>query len=407
MVPILRTIHPRSSLVRPVGVILLALSVLAACRTDPGTGGGTTIAGTPAPASTSMPLGDDSCRWARDGECDDSRFAGTGACPIATDATDCRLLARGSDDSCRWADDGECDEPGIGTGACAEGTDRSDCAGVAQMRNRDNSCASSFDGRCDEPGSGSGKCPARSDTVDCIGRATLPGMRDHHFGYDDRVVVDTSRYPWSAIGALMFSSGGMCTATLVADNIVITAAHCFFQGDSFDRPTVFVAGREGNRQIASANAVQQILAPGYDQRLHSQTSSVNNRDWAFVLLDQPIGRVAGTLGIHRLTPGDLDRAVSGGWYRMSQAGYSWDSPNRMTGHNGCRIVRAFANGTIHHECDTTRGDSGSPIFIEDNGRYYIVAVDSKFDPVPGGRSNYLAVDSRSFADAFDALRAGL
>lgn len=81
-------------------------------------------------------FGDDSSRWAKDGECDDRRFTGDGMTPttlldtdIGHDATDCRaawnsgglVLAadqgRGvrtpefGDDASEWANDDECDDP--------------------------------------------------------------------------------------------------------------------------------------------------------------------------------------------------------------------------------------------------------------------------------------------------------
>ena len=79
----------------------------------------------------------------------------------------------------------------------------------------------------------------------------------------------------------------------------------------------------------------------------------------------------------------------------------------MTGNIGCNVVQVRNNGTIFHECDTTQGDSGSPIFIEKDGNFFIIAVDSKFYPTPGGPSRYMAVDSRSFGTALNNFLLGL
>lgn len=90
-------------------------------------------------AAQSVEFGDDSGEYARDGECDDPRFAGEGmATSLSTehvlqDASDCRRLfgtggvrlvrQKGEasvaecaaigfgDNSSRWANDGECDDP--------------------------------------------------------------------------------------------------------------------------------------------------------------------------------------------------------------------------------------------------------------------------------------------------------
>lgn len=96
-------------------------------------------------------FGDDSSEWAKDGECDDPRFTGTGSASelvdadIRKDATDCRAayeagtvsLVEGGeippmattttadidfgDDSSEWAKDGECDDPRfVGEGSATE-----------------------------------------------------------------------------------------------------------------------------------------------------------------------------------------------------------------------------------------------------------------------------------------------
>ena len=87
-------------------------------------------------AQPAMPdFGDDNSRWARDGECDDSRFTGPGMTDapflesdIGHDASDCRSAFRSGkvqlvsaspgvgapafgDDASDWSKDGECDDP--------------------------------------------------------------------------------------------------------------------------------------------------------------------------------------------------------------------------------------------------------------------------------------------------------
>ncbi len=40
--------------------------------------------------------------------------------------------------------------------------------------------------------------------------------------------------------------------------------------------------------------------------------------------------------------------------------------------------------TFTHECDTTRGDSGSPFMVRNGDQYELVGVDSRFRSNPGG-----------------------
>ncbi|MFD2647766.1 hypothetical protein ACFSX5_08190 [Devosia albogilva] len=123
------------------------------------TGTDTTTA-TTAPA---IDFGDDSSVWAKDEECDDPRFTGTGMAAeledvdLGKDATDCRALYEAGsitftgeaetasadvdfgDDTSAWAHDGECDDPRFsGTGMAAEleaadiGKDATDCRALLE-----------------------------------------------------------------------------------------------------------------------------------------------------------------------------------------------------------------------------------------------------------------------------------
>ena len=303
------------------------------------------------------------------------------------------------DNSCRWANDGECDEPIIGTGACEPGTDSNDCRAARPFLIRDDSCPFAFDGICDEPVIGTGRCAENTDTADCFGRTRPREMRDHFFGHDDRFLPGSGELPWRAIGIVDLPDG-TCTGVLVAPRIVMTSAHCLFgAGDQRVKALTFRAGASGNSHAAIAGFSDILVSPAY-ARGAAPPGMGNGTDWAILRLDRPLGEEVGYLEVHELDDGDL-AAIGAGGLRISQAGYSWDTDPYLSGHRDCRVIQAYRDATILHNCDTTRGDSGSPLLLFREGRWHVIALDSQFfapQPVSGNfASSHLAVDSRAFA----------
>jgi protease YdgD len=347
--------------------------------------------------------GNDSCQWANDGECDEPGF-GTGACPAGTDRSDCYRIMNGrEDDSCQWANDGECDEPGFGTGACTQGTDRSDCGDVSHLRFQNDSCATAFNGICEAPGRGNGACAARTDRTDCSTRERPLTINDHFFGRDDRVMMDTGTFPWSVIGYVTFDEGGVCTATLVAPNVLATAAHCISEGRRISERGVFRTGEGLPGGARTARVVDFLVDPDWDEQRFSDSDDFDGTDWALLRLDQSLGDELGYVGVLDITELGSRNARA---ERLWQAGYSWDTGTNLSGNEACNIVELNRDNTMAHNCDTTRGDSGSPFMVRRGDQWAVVATDSNFRSNPDGPMIYIAALSSRWADQVDAFARG-
>ena len=344
--------------------------------------------------------GNDTCRWANDNECDEPGV-GTGACTAGTDRSDCiRIMERREDDSCRWARDGECDEPNFGTGACVQGTDRTDCGDIAWMRNQTDSCVSAFNRVCEEPGRGQG-CAPRSDRSDCHGRQRPMAINDHFFGNDDRILVPVDEAPWRYMGLLRMDSGGSCSATLVARDVIATAAHCVSSENGVNANGRFVSA-SGNRE---ARVIAYLVDRSFNYVRFSTTDEIDGLDWALLRIDQPLGDTLGHAAIRNITGPNRPLSTA-----LLQAGYSWDTGGHLSGNLGCRMIAIHADNTFAHECDTTRGDSGSGFVVRNGDGFDLIGVDSNFRSQRGGPFIYIAVSAASFesqAQAFIDGRTGV
>jgi protease YdgD len=337
--------------------------------------------------------GDDSCALANDRVCNEPGF-GAGGCETGTDRSDCwRIMEDREDDSCEYAADGECDEPDFGSGACTMGTDVTDCGNVSALRFQTDSCRHAFNGVCEAREDGEGACARRTDRSDCVGRERPLRLYDHFFGRDDRVLPDPSTEPWRAVGEYSADDGSSCTATLVADAVVATAAHCIIGDDG----QVAASGRfRLADRSAEARVVDYLMDPAFDSEAFGGGDSLDGLDWALLRLDRPLG----ANGRH-IVPAAADRARP-----LVQGGYSWDTDPHLSAHEGCELRTLYEDNTFAHACDTTRGDSGSPFLQRRAGRWVLVGTDSNFRQNDGGQVIYIAAQAAGWMNRVAPFAAG-
>ncbi|MFN4098844.1 MAG: trypsin-like serine peptidase, partial [Pararhodobacter sp.] len=184
--------------------------------------------------------------------------------------------------------------------------------------------------------------------------------------------------------------------------LIATAAHCMLgEGGRPVKAVSFRAGAFGNSQQGSAGVVGTVIAPDYSDS-SAPPHGGNGDDWALLTLDRDLGTEIGFIRPMVFDKDDLTE-IRNGSFQISQMGYSWDTGAFPSGHMDCRILTAYRDGSFIHTCDTTQGDSGSPLLHLRDGEWRLVGVDSQFyDPQPPFvqmSSSHLAVDTRAFADA--------
>ncbi|MBD2195110.1 MULTISPECIES: trypsin-like serine peptidase [Calothrix] len=217
------------------------------------------------------------------------------------------------------------------------------------------------------------------------------GTRGIPDGIDDRVPMLSRDYPWSTIGRVEGTTTDAkqyhCTGTLIADDIVLTNAHCVIDPETHQlsqkilfKPNV-VNGAVSNRRDV-AQAVQVIYGTNFTGNDYS--NQVN--DWAVMKIDKPLGRKYGYLGWKSLSPQTLINnkeklffvGYSGDFPNPTKKGYEYltAGPGYTAGFQaGCSIVKEEDN-VLFHDCDTAGGSSGGPLIGVIDGQPYIVALNN-------------------------------
>jgi len=199
-----------------------------------------------------------------------------------------------------------------------------------------------------------------------IGQSTLPfeGGRNI-FGKDDRIPMNSTKYPWSAIGRIEVpvddKSIKICTGTLIGKNLVVTNAHCVLDEKTKQVTANKIRFRPNliDGQASAAAFVTKVVLGTNDPKRD------RGNDWALLVLDQPLGATYGWLDFAVADLSDLD-SVKG---EIILVGYSSDFPKENPAetagvHKGCSI-RGFGPqlGMISHDCDMMSGASGGPMFV--------------------------------------------
>jgi protease YdgD len=189
---------------------------------------------------------------------------------------------------------------------------------------------------------------------------------------------------------------------VVGRDLVLTAAHCvteYVEGRIEPSDVIFLAGYRDGQAFATAQATR--IVPATNRPLDADDPSEHVRDdWALIELDQPIGLDTGIVPVAELTGNELDLAVFYGT-AVTQAGYSGDRPERLTGHQGCRLLGTEPDNWVLHDCDIVPGDSGSPLLIERGGQLQLFAVaTAMLCSGNGERTANSAVDARAWGAMF-------
>ena len=202
-------------------------------------------------------------------------------------------------------------------------------------------------------------------------------------GEDNRVRVDARGPPWDAIGQV--NVGGYritsrCTGTLVASDVVLTAAHCImdpWRKAPFPLHDIhFLAGVHGSENRGHATAKCLHFLKGYAfvaperilPTMPAQKAPLRAfaTDVVAIVLNETLTVAPVPLAQNVMPHPGL---------RLVHAAYPADRRFALAAHFDCQLLRSDVEGPLwFNDCDTHPASSGGPLFTRMDGVLKLTAI---------------------------------
>jgi len=225
---------------------------------------------------------------------------------------------------------------------------------------------------------------ATSAYADTAAKGSSPEQIRLFFGHDQRVKIsDTTVEPWRAIGQVETASGNLCTATLIAPDLALTAGHCVLAPPGkIDKAIALRFVSHNKRWQYQVKDLDTLVDPKLGKKLQADGEgwivppAAATYDFALIRLklDKPLPITP--MPLWQGNRKELTQALKDNKRLITQAGYPEDHLDDLYSHKDCLVTGWAQTGVLSHQCDTLPGDSGSPLLLNNAKGWSLIGIQS-------------------------------
>jgi V8-like Glu-specific endopeptidase len=173
--------------------------------------------------------------------------------------------------------------------------------------------------------------------------------------------------PFRGVGRLNIAGTWFCTATLIAPDVIVTAAHCLYDPRNGERVRDsglrFVADYRPGQRGALRRVARTVVDPGFAFEARTTYAGVG-ADLAVALLNRPLPDAVAPLPTAGFEPGAAPLAI---------VSYAQDRAHAPSIEAPCGVVER-TGPVVALDCAVTYGASGSPLFQGEGPEARLVGV---------------------------------